>query len=985
MVKMMFYFFISLFKYKGNIEKTWYNYFGGYTMFHELINQKCKEWYQSDDCKIKNVIDYIIKQDKMRDAQVEAIKLYLFFKIYCKNLPLSTLFNQGYFLKNIDIDSIPLSKQFRCFLYDNKSARQLYEIAISDSKYNALKREIEEKYEVLDFKKIFIDIFHNTDYANYIYSLPMGAGKTYLMSAFMYLDLYFALNEPYNKSFAHNFIILAPSGLKSSIIPSLKNIKNFDASRILPEPSATNIKNIIRYEILDEVKTDKKSNKIKNPNVQKISQYQPYNDMFGVVFLTNAEKVILDKIKVNNDQLYFDFDATDEESTLVYKIANELRDTIGKIPNKAIFIDEVHHAASEEIKLHQVVSKWTRNRNVCEVVGFSGTPYLDKKEKIKISDTLTIENEDISNTIYYYPLIKGIDNFLKKPKIVASSDNNSLNIIKEGLDEFFNKYKDVLYNGLTSKIVIYSGKIETLEEDVYPFVAEYVSNIGMDPNEVILKYHGGNKKYSLPSENELEFASLNTKLSKKRIILLVGIGKEGWDCSSLTGVILSQKGCCPKKMILQTTCRCLRQVEKGKKETALIYLNSDNEKELSNQLKKNQHITIKELETGSLKYSNQIERHNRMDKLNIPDIEYFRFNLRYDEEIKEEANTLKSLKRIISNDKIKEDIYIKEIDLDGNTIDSNINKVIYGDNISFKKWLLNISKESFGFVKLTDLKIYEKELKNIYNQITVDNKLNMTYNHHLINSMVRQAFYNKRKLTILKEEIPESTSILAIKEIPNIDCNNIELQYPDKFIVKEIIDKDNGINKKIDLNSLSKEELLKILTENNGSIPKTMQEESFECSLSDRTFHYIPYVFNQSEFEKRFLKQVLVANKFKISNLEIYYNGDHNISSFRIECFKIENKKVKKVGLYTPDFLILQRKDNKIIKVLIVETKGQGFKNQQEFIDRRNYVEKEFIPFNNKKLGYKKFDYLYIEDTMTEKEILSLINNKIYEFFKEEK
>lgn len=170
----------------------------------------------------------------------------------------------------------------------------------------------------------------------------MGAGKTFLMAAFMYLDLYFALNEPKNKAFAHNFIVLAPSGLKSSIIPSLKNIKNFDVSWILPEPMATSLKSMIKYEILDEVKTNKKSNQTENPNVQKIAQYQPYEDMFGIVFLTNAEKVILDKLKVDTQQLYIDFESSDDELTIGYKIANELREMIGKIPSKALFIDEVH-------------------------------------------------------------------------------------------------------------------------------------------------------------------------------------------------------------------------------------------------------------------------------------------------------------------------------------------------------------------------------------------------------------------------------------------------------------------------------------------------------------------------------------------------------------------------------------------------------------------------------------------------------------------
>ena len=84
-------------------------------MFHELIKTKCEEWYQSEDCKIKNIIDYIINQDKLRDAQIESIKLYLFFKIYCKNQSLERLFNEGYFLQNIDLDELPISKNLNDF------------------------------------------------------------------------------------------------------------------------------------------------------------------------------------------------------------------------------------------------------------------------------------------------------------------------------------------------------------------------------------------------------------------------------------------------------------------------------------------------------------------------------------------------------------------------------------------------------------------------------------------------------------------------------------------------------------------------------------------------------------------------------------------------------------------------------------------------------------------------------------------------------
>ena len=951
-------------------------------MFHELIKKICDEWYSSDKCKIKNIINYMIEQDKLRDAQIESIKLYLFFKIYCKNQSLERLFNEGYFLQNIDLDELPISKKLNDFLYDNSAARQLYEISLTDVNYKELKEEIEKNYLTLDFKSIFKNFFHNIDYANYIYSLPMGAGKTFLMSAFIYLDLYFAMNEPYNKAFAHNFIILAPSGLKSSIMPSLKKIKDFDVTWIFPEPIASNLKKILKFEILDAVKTDKKSNKIKNPNVAKIAQYQPYKDMFGVILLTNAEKVILDKVKIENEQLQADF----ENDDIISKVANELRETIGKIPNLAIFIDEVHHVADEEIKLNKVVTNWNRTKNVNEVIGFSGTPYLDKSEIFNITSKIAIKNTDISNTIYYYPLTAGIDNFLKRPKIIASTDNNPLNIIKEGLTEFFDKYKDVSYNGVLSKIAIYCGNIKNLEESIYPFVSEFVTNLKMNPNEVILKYHGGNKEYSLPKENSLEFESLNTPLSKKRIILLVGIGKEGWDCSSLTGVILSQKGDCPTKMVLQTTCRCLRQVVTGKHETALIYLNQDNERLLSGQLKKTQHATLQEFQNG-IKLNNSIKRISRMKYLNIPEIEYYRMNIKYLEEIREEAKTLKDLKKILSMESIKQNIIITEKNINDEVIETNINEIIYGEKISYNKWLLNISKESFGFVTTNMLKEYDKELKNIYKNITIDeNTLNMTYNHKLINNLIRKAFYNKRKMIIKKEEVPTNASILSIQDIPLINLENKELQFPNDEITSKVLIRDKNGDTKINFDKLSKEQLLDLVKNNPEALLNKNKDDVLELKMKDKTFHYIPYVFNQSSFEKTFLEKVLSLNRFISNNLEIYYNGDHNIASFRIECYKTENRVLKKVGLYTPDFLIIRRdNDNKIDKVLIIETKGKGYKEQSEFIDRRNYIEKEFIKFNNKKFGYNKFDYLYIEDTLTDSQIVSKLNDKLYEFLKEGK
>ena len=950
-------------------------------MFYKIIQNKVNKWYQSDECKIKNIINYIINQGNLRDAQIEAIKLYLFFKIYCKNKSLVELFCKGYFLENIDLDDL-VSKNLGIFLKENSAARQLYELTLTDKNYDNLKKIIEKNYKEIDFEEVFNIFFNNIPYTNYIYSLPMGAGKTYLMSAFIYLDLYFALNEPNNKSFAHNFIILVPSGLKSSIMPSLKKIKDFNVSWIFPEPIASILKSKLKFEILDAIKTENKSNKVKNPNVAKIAAYQPYEDMLGVVFLTNAEKVILNKIEKSNIPKLIQLDSET-------KAANELREIIGKIPNKAIFIDEVHHTASEDIKLNKVIKEWYNKGNINEVIGFSGTPYYDKAETFEIKSKFTKENiikiksTDMTNIVYHYPLTNGIDNFLKKPKIYSSSDNNPLNIVKEGLIKFFEKYENTYYKDIVSKVAIYCGNIENLEEKIYPFVSEFVAKKGLNPNEVILKYHGGNKTYSLPKENELEFLSLNTALSKKRIILLVGIGKEGWDCSSLTGVILSQKGDCPTKMVLQTACRCLRQVIKEEKETAIIYLNKENEKLLSSQLNKTQNATLQDFQNGT-KTEDTISRYSRMKYLNIPNIEYYKLNIKYTEEIEEKIDTVKNLQNLILSKQIKEDVIIKELNLKGEVIERNINSIIYGEKVNYTSWLLNISKESFGFITLKKLREYDKDLREIYKKITIDeNILNNIYNHSLINKLIREAFYNKRSLNILREEIPENASILSITELPAIKCEDKNLQYPSDVLTKKILDKDKG-NKDINLDELSKEELLKLLK--TPEYLKSLSDEDVkELRAKDRTFHYIPYVFSQSSFEKEILEKILSMGNFISDNLEVYYNGDRNIASFRIECYKKEKERIKKIGLYTPDFLIIKREKNMINKVLIVETKGKGFSAQQEFLDKRSYVENEFIKFNNGKYGYSKFDYLYIEDTLKDNDIIEKLNEKIKNFFKEEK
>ena len=563
-------------------------------MFYKMIENKRNQWLSSADCTITTLIDYIVKTGQMRDAQIEAIKTYLFLKIACEGKPLATLFKNGAF-NTLDLNALELSQSTRDYLISHTSAAALFEYACMKNNKDEqvsvkLEKAIKKTPDSIDYNKVWNDTFYGVTYTDYLFSLPMGAGKTYLMAAFIYLDLYFALNEPQNPAFAHNFIIFAPSGLKSSVVPSLKTIQNFNPSWIIPEPAATDIKRMISFEVLDQSKTEKKSNKTKNPNVQKIANHQPLSELFGLVAVTNAEKVILDRIQEKNGQISM-FEESDDDKD---RQANELRNLIGKLPSLSVFIDEVHHAVSDEIKLRAVVSKWAENNTVNSVIGFSGTPYLEKAEKIKITDDLAVGTAEITNIVYYYPLIDGVGNFLKRPIVKIAEVADSSRIIENGVRLFFDTYKDTVYEGgLVAKLGIYCGTIEKLEEIVYSIVSTIAAEYGIS-SDAILKFHKGNKQYPQPADSQMQFDILDKSISKIRVVLLVQIGKEGWDCKSLTGIILSQEGDCPKNMVLQTSCRCLRQVVKGTPETALIYLNDTNADKLNAQLLQQHHISLKE-------------------------------------------------------------------------------------------------------------------------------------------------------------------------------------------------------------------------------------------------------------------------------------------------------------------------------------------------------------------------------------------------------
>ena len=965
-------------------------------MFYQLIQKKRDLWFQSSDCTVLYLVDYIDQRGMLRDAQIDAIKTYLFLKIACQGKPLWQLFAEGEF-NETDVDAEEINAEARDVMTKNPAALALYQYSRQKDRNGKqiapeLEQFIRHHAREIDYEKVLKDIFYQVTYSDYLFSLPMGAGKTYLMAAFIYIDLYFAQNEPHNPIWAHNFLILAPSGLKSSIVPSLRSIQNFDVTWLFPAATAMQLKRLVKFEILDEQKSARKSNVIRNPNAFKINQHWDGGTMMGLVAITNAEKVILDRWEEKDK----DPNCFSDDERRQLEVANELRNMIGIIPSLSIFIDEVHHASDGEIKLRQVVTEWaTLGCNFCNVLGFTGTPYLEKAEKVTLGGSFNIKNTNITNVVYFYPLMEGIDNFLKRPE-VKFTDHDMLTIVRSGVHEFLDKYKDTTYaDGTCAKLAVYCGQIPTLEEEIYPLVSEIVTEYGLNPAEVILKRHKGSnsskagaRKYAEPEGSEAAFAMLDSPTSKIRIVLLVQIGKEGWDCKSLTGVVLPHEGACPKNMVLQTSCRCLRQVVRGEQGKALVWMNRWNADKLNKELKQQQNITLQEFSKKPEPAKKRIERFSRMDKQQVPPIDFFQLKVEYETQVIEEQPDTATL---LADESLKQKanrslVYVQ--DFEGNMLGYEELRKENGESFTYHWWLQKIAKESMGALSMKELKQYEAQLHKLFDEITIadeqDGKYrteNMEYDHYQIRANIRKAFVPKRDFRISEEVVPDTATILSVEQPMPLDVEDDSRFYPSEKVVKEILAWDNDPGKmELPPEVKAVVEKMKAAGFSDTDIQMMVKDKLPKDEYPERnqTYHYLPYRFD-SNLEKEYFANGLIP-LMKDKQLEYYFNGDDTLTEFKIRCYRRVGKHWQYDGLYYPDFLVLSRDaEGRIDRICIIETKGEVY--AAKFKERLEFMRDVFVPKNNEAFHRKRFQFLYLEDTISAEERMAKTLQMIKEFF----
>lgn len=142
-------------------------------MFYQMITRARDHWLATPGCTAKELIAYAEKAGQMRDAQIDAIKTYLFLKIGCDCRPLSCLFQEGCF-NTLNLQTVELSSSTRTYLEEHPAAAALLEYAsLKNDAREQVSQKLEEQIrkapESIDYCQFFRDAF----YGGFIYRLPV--------------------------------------------------------------------------------------------------------------------------------------------------------------------------------------------------------------------------------------------------------------------------------------------------------------------------------------------------------------------------------------------------------------------------------------------------------------------------------------------------------------------------------------------------------------------------------------------------------------------------------------------------------------------------------------------------------------------------------------------------------------------------------------------------------------------------------------------
>lgn len=514
----------------------------------------------------------------LRTPQFEALEIYIFIKEYLDNMKVKDMFADWYNTKN---------------KFENRLAFRKYDDG-----------HVERQGSFFDdiTAEVYNDVFdalsnQNQSYPNYIYALTMGTGKTILMATCIFYEFILASKFPKDQRFCHNALVFAPD---KTVLQSLKEIKTFDLSKVVPNEYVPFLVGNIKFFFLDDASStlntiDGSDYNIIISNTQKIILKEVHKEKSAADKFMDGGQLALDLGDLDDftKQLYGDLDALKDEKEVT---ANQRFEKIIRLKQLGIYVDEAHHLfgtdlknalsdESKETSLRYTINKIAQvlERNSTRLVAcynYTGTPY--------------VENRILPEVVYTFGLKQAInDGFLKQVEVTGYDNVKNEEFLRRVLTDFFKYYGNNLYEGLKPKIAIFGAEIKEVVEEIKPAVEGILNDLGIDMSTILVNVGDSviTKDADIQNFNNLDVVGSDG--NNKQVLLLVNKGREGWNCRSLFSVALYRS---PKSKIfvLQSTMRCLRSIT-DIQQLAHVYLSMDNYNILDDELKKNFNIDIKEV------------------------------------------------------------------------------------------------------------------------------------------------------------------------------------------------------------------------------------------------------------------------------------------------------------------------------------------------------------------------------------------------------
>lgn len=541
--------------------------------FHVDNKGAIRRHYKQLTKQILDFNDPELRRDAyLRQPQFQALEIYVFLKEFGSNRHVHDLFRE--WAKNEGI-----FEGFRTTGADRKGQASL--LGFFDL-------EGDEQYE-----EIFARLSERARaYPNYIFALTMGLGKTILMATCIFYEFLLANKFGKDERFCKNALVFAPD---KTVLQSLKEIQTFDLGLVVPPEYANFLRSNLKFHFLDDTAS--------TIGAQDGSSFN--------VIISNTQKIILKRRKTAPSKIDMLFSERTGSLSEVYgelyeMLGEEAPETdadlavnarfqrIARLPQLGIYVDEAHHSMGASLEkdlgqgeeasaLRTTIDELARalDARKTSVVGcynFTGTPYV--KDRI------------MPEVVYAYGLKSAIDNkYLKQPEFVDYSGNvKSSDFLRELVTDFWAKEGEKRREGMLPKLAIFASTIEELTGEVRPALEKIMGQLGIPTTRILVNV--GDDKHTT-GEDIREFNRLDTPDSEKQFILLVGKGREGWNCRSLFGVALYRKAK-SRIFVLQATMRCLRAIG-DIQETGRVYLSAENMQILEDELQQNFRVTTEEL------------------------------------------------------------------------------------------------------------------------------------------------------------------------------------------------------------------------------------------------------------------------------------------------------------------------------------------------------------------------------------------------------